>query len=495
MIDLNAYEVWFITGSQHLYGDEVLQQVESNARELVGHLNAQAGIEIDIQYRTVLTTQEDVVRCLMDAEHTTHCIGCIAWMHTFSPAKMWINGLMKLRKPLLHLHTQYHRDIPWKEIDMQYMNLHQSAHGDREFGFLTTRMGIPSKVVAGHWSDKELIREVGIWSKTAAAWHDSQSMKIARFGDNMREVAVTEGDKVAAQMKFGYSVNGYGLGDLVESIQSVDEVHVTHLLEEYESSYILQEGLNKDGMQRGNLKEAARIEIGLETFLRNGNFTAFTDTFENLYGLTQLPGIAVQRLMQRGYGFAAEGDWKTAALVRSMKVMAAGLKGGTSFMEDYTYHLDPQQSAILGSHMLEICPSISGGPIRCEAHPLAIGGKDDPVRLIFEAAPGPAINASIVDLGDRFRLVLNQVETIAGWEAMPALPVAYALWKPEPDLTTAATCWLLAGGAHHTGYSSALSMSFLEDFAEMANIECLVIDRHTNVRQLKQNMRANASYY
>lgn len=495
LIDLKTYEIWFVVGSQHLYGDEVIAQVSHNAKQIAAFFDKQELIPVKITYKSVLTTSESISACLQEAHNKAECIGCIMWMHTFSPAKMWINGLRNFAKPLLHLHTQFHRDIPWSEIDMAYMNLHQAAHGDREFSHLLTRMKVRRKLVVGHWQDNKVVQRIAIWSRAAAAWSDSQQMKIARFGDNMRDVSVTEGDKVAAQIRFGYSVNGFGLGDLVESISAVETEQISSLVDEYHDTYAMQARLQAGGDHTESLIAAARIELGIESFLRAHGFKAFTTTFENLHGLKQLPGIAVQRLMQKGYGFGAEGDWKTAALVRSMKVMATGMVGGVSFMEDYTYHLDSDDQRVLGAHMLEICPSIATVPIRCEVHPLTIGGKEDPVRLVFHSAAAQAINASIIDIGQRFRMIVNDVETVQSQHLTPKLPVASALWKPLPDFTTATTCWLLAGGAHHTGYSNCLTSEHLEDFAEIAGIECLIIDENTLERTFKQELRCNQAYF
>jgi L-arabinose isomerase len=422
-----------------------------------------------------------------------NCIGIICWMHTFSPAKMWIGGLKILGKPLLHLHTQYNRDIPWSEIDMDFMNLNQSAHGDREFGFMVSRMRKARKVVVGHWQDGEVISQVEGWTRVAAGWHDWQGAKFVRFGDNMRYVAVTEGDKVEAEYKFGYSVNTHGIGDLVKVISEIDEKIVDDLVEIYKESYVVSEELLNG--KAGSFREAARIEAGLRQFLQEGGYKGFTDTFEDLHGMVQLPGIAAQRLMAEGYGFAGEGDWKTAALVRAMKVMATGLKGGNSFMEDYTYHFEPGNNLVLGAHMLEICESIASGKPRCEVHPLGIGGKEDPVRLVFNVGSGPAINASLMDMGARFRLLVNEVEAVEPQHDLPKLPVARVLWKPLPDMKTGCAAWILAGGAHHTCYSQNLTAQHLEDFAEMAGIEYVKIGRETNLYQLKNELRWNDVYY
>jgi L-arabinose isomerase len=408
---------------------------------------------------------------------------------------MWIGGLAALDVPLAHLHTQFGRDIPWSSIDMDFMNLHQSAHGDREFGHICARMNVRRKVVVGHWEDPEVVQRLGVWSRAAAAWADSRRARIARFGDNMRQVAVTEGDKVAAQMRFGYAVNGYGMGDLAAVVDAMADSDVDALCAEYDDSYEMAAELRPDGRRRKDLRTAARIELGLREFLLSGGFVAFTDTFEDLHGLRQLPGIGVQRLMANGLGFGAEGDWKTAALVRAMKVMAHDLPGGTSFMEDYTYHLDPAAPKVLGAHMLEICPSIAAAKPRAEVWPLSIGGKEDPVRLVFDTPPGAAVNVAIHTLGDRPRMLLNQVDVVAPDEPLPNLPVARALWQPRPDLKTAAATWILAGGPHHTSFSPALSTEHLEDFADIAGIELLVIGAGTTVSDFKKELRWNEAYY
>ncbi|MCL4113268.1 UNVERIFIED_CONTAM: hypothetical protein GTU68_018206 [Idotea baltica] len=495
MIDFKQYEVWFITGSQNLYGDETLKQVELHSKQISNALNEVDLIPVLVKFKTLLTSPEEIVNLCIEANSSDKCIGLITWMHTFSPAKMWINGLKILQKPLLHLHTQFNASIPWSEIDMDFMNLNQSAHGGREFGHINARMRLNRKVVVGHWQDEGIQEKIGVWARVAAGWKDSQSMKIARFGDNMREVAVTEGDKVGAQIQFGYSVNGYGLGDLMNFVDAVSENEIKDTLDSYYDEYTLLEKLKDGGESHHALVEAARIENGMLRFLHEGSFSAFTTTFENLTGLRQLPGIAVQRLMAKGYGFGAEGDWKTAALVRSMKVMAHGLAGGNSFMEDYTYHFDPNNMAVLGSHMLEICPSIANAKPSCEVHPLGIGGKSDPVRLVFNSGTGTALNASIVDMGSRFRLIVNTVKAIEPETTLPKLPVARVLWKANPDLKTAAAAWILAGGAHHTCYSQNLSAEYLEDFAEMAGIEYVLIDERTSLHGFKKELRWNDLYY
>lgn len=493
----NSYQpqLWFVTGSQHLYGDDVIRQVEQHSREISASLQVALNLPVTVVFKPVLTTPDQIRQLCLEANLDKNCVGIIAWMHTFSPAKMWIGGLKALTRPLLHFHTQYNRDIPWSDIDMNFMNLNQSAHGDREFGHILSRLRINRKVVVGHWKDAEAIGQVESWTRAALAWHDWQGARFCRFGDNMRQVAVTEGDKVEAEIRMGYSVNGYGVGDLVQVIQEVREQDYASMVTEYEERYTLASSLRKGGSQRESLVAAARIEIGLRRFLQQGGFKGFTTTFEDLHGLKQLPGLAVQRLMADGYGFGAEGDWKTAALVRAMKVMGAGLPGGNSFMEDYTYHFAPGNNQVLGAHMLEICPSIAEGKPSCEIHPLSIGGKADPVRLVFNATPGPALNASIIDLGHRFRLLVNEVEAVVPEQPLPKLPVARVLWKPLPDMATGCASWLYAGGAHHTCYSQNLTAEHLEDFGEMAGMEMIRIGRGTTVSSIKHELRWNESAF
>lgn len=495
MVNLSQFEVWFVTGSQHLYGAEALRKVAVNAQQICATLDGASAIPVEVICKPVVKSSAEAAALCQQASINPRCIGLITWCHTFSPSKMWINGLKSLRRPLLHFHTQHNRDIPWATIDMDFMNLNQAAHGDREHGFIMSRMRLNRKVVVGHWQDSAVQSQIGAWTRAAAAWHDWQDAKFCRFGDNMREVAVTEGDKVAAQIQFGYSVNGYGVGDLAKAVNKATDHEIARLAKEYESRYAIAPKLRKEKAMQESLREAARIEIGLRAFLTAGEFKGFTDTFEDLHGLQQLPGIAVQRLMADGYGFGAEGDWKTAALVRAMKVMAAGLKGGTSFMEDYTYHLEPKNMKVLGAHMLEICPSIARGQPAVEVHPLGIGGKADPVRLVFDALPGPALNASMIDLGNRFRLLVNEVEVTPPDKPLPKLPVARAVWRCKPDLATAAAAWIYAGGAHHTGFSHAVTTAMLEDFAEMAGIELVIIDDTTRLRDFKKELRHNEVYY
>jgi L-arabinose isomerase len=493
--DRDGLEIWFLTGSQALYGEETLRQVAEQSQQIVGMLNDADDIEIPVVWKPVLTTAEAIRRTCIDASSTDSCIGVIAWMHTFSPAKAWIGGLDALRKPLLHLHTQINISLPWSEIDMDFMNLNQAAHGDREFGYIETRMGLRRKTVVGHATDPTVRHRVGAWGRAALGLHASRSMRLARFGDNMRDVAVTEGDKVEAQMKLGVSVNTYGVNDLVEAVNDAAESTVLGIAADYEERYDVVPELATGGERHGSLIEAARIEAGLRAFLTAGNFTAFTSNFEDLGGLRQLPGIAVQRLMADGYGFGGEGDWKTSVLLRTLKVMAGDQPGGTSFMEDYTYHLGPGEPKILGAHMLEVCPSIAAATPRCEIHPLSIGNRDDPVRLVFDAATGPGFLVGLLDLGDRLRLVANDIEIVGPDEPLPKLPVARAVWQPAPTLATSAECWIMAGGPHHTVLSTAVGTEALEDFAVMTGIELVRIDARTTPSDFIRELRWNQAFY
>jgi L-arabinose isomerase len=488
-------EVWFVTGSQHLYGEETLKEVAAHAQEIANALNNEEDIPVQVIFKPTVKSPEEIFAICQQANQEKNCIGLITWMHTFSPAKMWINGLKILQKPILHLHTQYNRDIPWSKIDMDFMNTNQSAHGDREVGFIMSRMRLPRKVVVGHWQDKKVVQRIGVWIRAAAGWYDWQGARFVRFGDNMRFVAVTDGDKVEAEMKFGYSVNTHGIGDLVKMINETTDKEIDDLCARYADEYKLVDVLKKGGAQHASLRESARIETGLRRFLQDGNYKGFTDTFEDLHGMAQLPGLAVQRLMKDGYGFGGEGDWKTSALVRMMKFMATGLKGGNSFMEDYTYHFEPGNEMVLGAHMLEICESIADGKPSCEIHPLGIGGKADPVRSVFNVAGGPALNASIVDMGNRFRLLVNEVTAVAPKHDLPKLPVARVLWKPLPDMHTGCAAWILAGGAHHTCYSQNLTAEHLEDFAEIAGVEFVLIGKDTQLYPFKNQLKWNEVYY
>ncbi len=495
MIDLKGYEVWFVTGSQHLYGQKTLEQVAKDSREIAASLGASPHVPAQVVFKPVLTTPELIRELCLEANSAKTCVGLITWMHTFSPAKMWIAGLSLLKKPFLHLHTQYNREIPWSTIDMDFMNLNQSAHGDREFGFIGSRMRLNRKVVVGHWQDDEVQCSIGTWTRAACAWMDWQGAKIARFGDNMRDVAVTEGDKVEAQIRLGYDVYGYGVGDLVKAVNEGSDVEVKKMTQAYLDEYDVAPTLQPAGEKHASLIEGARIEVGLRNFLSAGGFKAFTTTFEDLYGLTQLPGLAVQRLMRDGFGFGAEGDWKTSALVRAMKVMSAGVKGGVSFMEDYTYHFSASGDKVLGAHMLEVCESIAAHKPKLDILPLSIGGKADPLRLIFDTNTGPAIAASIMDMGQRFRLVANVVDVVPTDAPLPKLPVARALWLPRPNLKVAAAAWIYAGGAHHTGFSFSVTPEHLGDFAEMAGIEYLLINENTHIDEFKKELRWNDLYY
>ncbi|BET67006.1 L-arabinose isomerase [Opitutales bacterium ASA1] len=491
---LPSPEIWFVCGSQHLYGPGPLAQVADNARKVADALAASKALPLKTVFKALLTTPDEIANVMLEANNDPKCGGLVLWMHTFSPSKMWIRGLDVLKKPFLHLHTQFNRDLPWGTIDMDFMNLNQAAHGDREAGFIHTRMRLRRKVVVGHWSDPEVHERIGSWMRAVRAWTDWQGAKFVRFGDNMRQVAVTDGDKVSAEMKFGFAVNTHGVGDLVALVNDVSDKDVTSLCAEYEKLYKVVPALKKGGKRHDELRYSARLELGMAKFLEDGGFKGFTDTFEDLHGLRQLPGMATQRLMGMGYGFGGEGDWKTSALVRAMKTMNAGLPGGTSFMEDYTYHMSPKGHQVLGAHMLEICPSIAAGKAAVEIHPLGIGGKEDPVRLVFDAPAGDALNASLVDLGNRFRLVINEV-TAVKTPKLPKLPVARAVWECKPDFKTACAAWIYAGGAHHTGYSYSVTTEMLEDFAGIAGIETVVINGDTTLSALKQDLRNNEVYY
>ncbi|WP_034091598.1 L-arabinose isomerase [Streptacidiphilus albus] len=487
-------EIWFLTGSQGLYGAETLRQVAAQSREIAETLGS-GPLPVRVVWQPVLTDADAIRRVCLEANSDDGCVGVVAWMHTFSPAKMWIAGLDALRKPLLHLHTQINVELPWASIDMDFMNLNQAAHGDREFGYIQSRLGVARKTVAGHVSDPAVIARVASWTRAALGRAELATLRLARFGDNMRDVAVTEGDKVEAQRRFGVSVNTYGVNDLVEAVDAASDAAVTELVKEYEEVYRLAPELRAGADRHESLRYAARIELGLRGFLEDGGFRAFTSNFEDLGGLRQLPGLAVQRLMADGYGFGGEGDWKTSALLRTLKAAAGGLPGGTSFMEDYTYHLDPGRELILGAHMLEVCPSIAADIPSCEIHPLGIGGREDPVRLVFDAAPGPAVVVGLADLGDRFRLVANEIDTVAPPEPLPALPVARAVWSPRPDLRTSTESWLTAGGPHHTVYTSALGAEELGDLADMLGTELALIDAGTSTRRFTQELRWNQAYH
>ncbi|MDH2412863.1 L-arabinose isomerase [Nocardioides sp. CER19] len=489
-----THEVWFLTGSQALYGPDTLAQVAEQSQAVVKRL-ADTGLPAEVVWKPVLLDAGAIHRQMLEANADPACVGVIAWMHTFSPAKMWIAGLDALRKPLLHLHTQANVALPWSTIDMDFMNLNQAAHGDREFGYIQSRLQVPRKTVAGHVESADVQRRVAHWARAALGVAELRTLKLARFGDNMRDVAVTEGDKVAAQLRFGVSVNTYGVNDLVAAVEAVADADVDPLVEEYADTYAVAPELLPGGDRHDSLRDGARIELGLRAFLEAGGFRAFTTNFEDLGGLRQLPGLAVQRLMAEGYGFGGEGDWKTSVLLRASKAMAAGLPGGTSFMEDYTYHLVAGEERILGAHMLEVCPSLTTARPSLEIHPLSIGDRDDPVRLRFVADPGPGVTIGLADLGDRFRLTANVIEVVEPAEALPKLPVACAVWRPEPSLATSAESWLVAGAPHHTVLTTALDREVYEDFADMVATELVVIDASTTVRGFQRELRWNDAYH
>ncbi len=491
MKDFKNYEFWFVTGSQHLYGPETLEQVAEHSAAMAAALDGDPSIPGKVVFKPVVKTPDEISRLCSEANSDERCAGIITWMHTFSPAKMWIAGLSILRKPLLHLHTQFNRDIPWDSIDMDFMNLNQAAHGDREYGFIGARMRIARKVVSGYWEDSEVRRRIAVWMRAAVGNSESSSLKVARFGDNMREVAVTEGDKVEAQIKFGWSVNGYGIGELAKLVNEVSDAEANRLLDEYSEKYIIADEAASEGIARDAIREQAKIELALKAFLEEGGFGAFTTTFEDLHGLKQLPGLAAQRLMEAGYGFGGEGDWKTAAMVRLVKVMGTGMGKGTSFMEDYTYHFEQGNEMVLGAHMLEVCPTIAAGKPRIEVHPLGIGGKADPARMVFKGRSGPAMNASLIDMGDRFRLIINSVDAVEQKNDMPKLPVARVLWKPQPSHRDATEAWILAGGAHHTVFSLDINQEHMVDWAEMCGIEYLLINIDTKMESFKNELRLN----
>ncbi|WP_394343074.1 L-arabinose isomerase [Seramator thermalis] len=488
------YEVWFVTGAQLLYGGDAVIAVDAHSNEMVNGLNNSGNLPVKIVYKGTVNSSAEISKTFSDANNDPKCIGVITWMHTFSPAKMWIHGLQNFKKPLLHFHTQFNKEVPWNEIDMDFMNLNQSAHGDREFGHIVTRMRKNRKVVVGHWQDKKAQDRIAVWMRVAAAWADAQDMIIVRFGDNMNNVAVTDGDKVEAEMRLGYHVDYYPVGDLVAYQDKVTDSEIAEMVKQYESEYDFAPNVQVGGKDRSQVFEAARIEIALRRFLKDKGAKAFTTNFDELHGLNQLPGLASQRLMAEGYGFGAEGDWKTAALLRSMWFMGQGLEGGCSFLEDYTYHFDGERSAILQAHMLEVSPLISAGKPQMNVFPLGIGGKADPARLIFTAKPGQGIAATIVDMGNRFRMIVNQVDLIEP-KPLPKLPVACALWIPQPSLEVGAAAWILAGGTHHTSFSSALTMEYLDDYAEIAGIEKVAIDNNTTIPEFKKELHLNEIYY
>ena len=493
--DLATRTVWFLTGSQDLYGEDTLRQVAEQSQAVVAQLNESSDIPVTIEWKPVLKSSDAIRRTMIEANSDDSVVGVITWMHTFSPSKMWIHGFDALAKPLLHFHTQANVALPWQDIDFDFMNLNQAAHGDREHGYILSRMSVPRKTVVGHASDARVTESIGIWSRAAAGWSASQSMKVARFGDNMRNVAVTEGDKTEAEIRLGVSVNTWGVNELVERVDAATDADIDALVAEYVEDYDVVPELLPGGERHESLRYGAAVEIGLRSFLEEGGFEAFTDSFEDLGGLRQLPGLAVQRLMADGYGFGGEGDWKTAVLIRIAAVMGAGLPGGTSLMEDYTYDMTPGEELILGAHMLEVSPSLSSKRASLEIHPLGIGGREDPVRLVFDTDPGPAVVVAMSDMRDRFRIVANVVEVVPLDEPLPNLPVARAVWKPAPDLATSAAAWLTAGAAHHTVMSTQVGVEVFEDFAEIARTELLVIDEDTTLKGFTKEVRWNQAYH
>ncbi|WP_291379314.1 L-arabinose isomerase [Demequina sp.] len=493
--NLAEYEVWFLTGSQTLYGDEVLAQVAEQSQGVAAHLQNSDAVPVKVAWKPVQISREQIHATMLEANAAPNVIGVITWMHTFSPAKMWISGLQALTKPLLHLHTQANVELPWDTIDMDFMNLNQAAHGDREYAYIESRLGVPRTTVVGHASHASVQERVGDWTRAAAGAQAARSMKVARFGDNMRFVAVTEGDKTEAEAVFGAQINTWGVNELVERVNAATDAQVDALIAEYIDLYDVADELLPGAPRHQSLRDGAAIEVGLRAFLEEGGFTAFTDTFEDLGELKQLPGLAVQRLMADGYGFGAEGDWKTAMLVRIANVMGAGRPGGASLMEDYTYHLVEGKELTLGAHMLEVSPALSSAKARLEVHPLGIGGKEDPVRLVFTADAGPAVVVALSDMRDRFRLVVADVENVDLPQPMPNLPVGRAVWRSKPDFKTAATAWMMAGAAHHTAMSNQLSLQVIEDFARIMGVELVVIDDAATVSGIERSMRFNAAYF
>ena len=476
---------YFIVGSQYLYGEETLRQVNENAKIIVDGLNSNPSIPCTIVYKPCVKTSAEISRVINDANNDETCAGIITWMHTFSPSKMWIAGLSALRKPYLHVNTQFNRDIPWGEIDMDFMNLNQSAHGDREHGYIAARMRLPRKVIAGHWQDEQFATEVGAWMRPAVGAVESKRLRVMRISDNMRDVAVTEGDKIEAQLKLGWQVDHYGIGDIVEAADKVTEAEIDVQMMEYQTYYQM------DTENIEAVRYQARLETAIKSFLDTGGFGAFHTNFQDLHGLKQLPGLAVQDLSRQGFGFAAEGDWKTAALARTMKCMAQGLTGGTAFMEDYTYHFEPGNEMILGAHMLEVCPSLAADQPKIQVHPLGIGDKEPPARAVFKAKTGTAIVVSLVDMGNRLRMIVNDIECVSQPEDMPKLPVAAVLWKPQPSLKTSAEAWILAGGAHHSVLSFDLTAQQMADFAEITGLEFIYINKDTNIPDFRKELFTN----
>jgi L-arabinose isomerase len=485
MDSMKRLEFWFVTGSQDLYGPVTLAQVKSDSEMIVKHLDNDSRIPGRVLFKPTVTTPAEIRKVCEEANNDKNCAGIIAWMHTFSPSKMWIAGLSLLNKPYLHFHTQANRDIPWDKIDMDFMNLNQSAHGDREHGFIGARLRLRRKVIAGYWQDDETKRRIGAWMRSAAGAMESRSLRIARFGDNMREVAVTEGDKVEAEIRLGWSINGYAIGELRDAIAAVSAAAVDDKMAEYHKKY----KMNTSAAEA--VRYQAKLEAGLEMFLTEGGFGGFTTTFQNLSGLEQLPGLAVQNLMAKGYGFGAEGDWKMAGLTRVIKCMGEGLPGGTSFMEDYTYHMEPGNELVLGAHMLEVCPTIAKEQAKIEVHPLGIGGKGDPARLVFDGKAGDATLTTFIDMGDRFRMIVHDVVAKEPIRPMPKLPVARVMWQMLPDMQKGSEAWILAGGAHHSVMSYDITIEHMRAFAEIVDMELVHINSRTDVDALADQLKVN----
>ncbi len=497
MIRKKAYKFWFCTGSQDLYGDEVLEHVAAHSKEIVDELNRSGVLPYEVVWKPVLITNQLIRQTFNEANGDEECAGIITWMHTFSPAKSWILGLQEYRKPLLHLHTQYNEEIPYDTIDMDFMNENQAAHGDREYGHIVSRMRIERKVVVGYWKDQVVREKIASWMRTAVGAIESSHIRVMRVADNMRNVAVTEGDKVEAQIKFGWEIDAYPVNSIIESVEAVSEGDVNALLDEYYEKYnMILDGRDPDEFRK-HVAVQAKIEIGFERFLEENDYQAIVTHFGDLGALKQLPGLAIQRLMEKGYGFGAEGDWKVAAMVRLMKIMTEGKKDakGTSMMEDYTYNLVRGKEGILEAHMLEVCPSIAEGPISVRVKPLSMGDREDPARLVFTSKEGRGIAVSMVDLGNRFRLIINDVECKKTEKAMPKLPVATNFWTPYPDLYTGAEAWIIAGGAHHTAFTYDLTAEQMGDWAELMGIEAVFINEHTTIPEFKRDLKLGEVYY
>lgn len=493
-MSFSDFEFWFVTGAQLLYGGDAVVQVDKHSKEIVDGLNNSKKLPVKVVYKGTANSSKEVLEIFKNANNDDKCAGVITWMHTFSPAKMWIHGLQQFNKPLLHLHTQYNAEIPWDKIDMDFMNLNQSAHGDREFGHICARMRLPRKIVTGHWKDPEVLNHINVWMRVSIAVADAKNLVIIRIGDNMNNVAVTDGDKVEAEKVLGYHVDYYGIGELVKVMEKLTQDEINNLVAEYDRLYDVAPDCKEGGKNRKQIIEAAREELAIRKFLKEKNAKCFVSNFDELHGFDQLPGLASQRLMAEGYGFGAEGDWKTAALVRALWVMRQDQPGGSSFLEDYTLNFEGAKTSILESHMLEVCPLIAESKPKLEVHPLGIGGKNDPARLVFTSKQGPGIAATIVDVGNRFRMIVNEVDCIKSKE-LPKLPVASCLWIPRPNFEIGASAWIIAGGTHHSAFSYDLTVEYFEDYAEILGIELAIIDGKTTIRDFKQELRTNEVYY